>query len=106
MGETPSKRWSAISGNQSKESTRPAGQHQNTYLTRSVPVSERGESLPDAESRETGQRTYEEEGVEEEYLPIKPMPVEPGQEVTKLVTPQTGSEQPNDDQARCSHTRH
>ncbi|KAG8006703.1 Deleted in malignant brain tumors 1 protein, partial [Nibea albiflora] len=66
---------------------------------RSVHVSERGESLPDVESRETGQRTHEEEGVEEEYLPIEPMPAHPGQEATTLVTPQTGSEQPNDDQA-------
>uniref|UniRef100_A0A8P4K1F4 Gypsy retrotransposon integrase-like protein 1 n=1 Tax=Dicentrarchus labrax TaxID=13489 RepID=A0A8P4K1F4_DICLA len=80
------------------DKTRPLVPERGTR--RSVPIGERGESLPDVESRETGQKTHE-----EEHLPVDPISAEPEQEANRLVTPQTASEQPIDDQASLPQTR-
>lgn len=83
------------------EPQRHSNQRYNHVITteretrRSVQVSGRGESLPDVESGEMGQRTDEGEWAEEEHLSDDQIPTEPEQEVSGLVTQRT-SELPTD----------
>lgn len=51
------------------------------------------------------QRTHEEEWTEEEHLPVDPAAAEPEQGVNRLLTPQTESEQPNEEQVTHPQTR-